>query len=231
MIPNREQILALEGGRFVVEALNAIDDSVKRRALIVATAATQELVTLTATAPVGLRRWRIRTTLLGLLRLWPTTDAGVDNGTGVQVTRDGYLQPSGVTFPSTQLPSSDANTLDDYEEGTWVATDGSGAGLALTVYETATYLKIGRMVFVTVAVTYPATASGLAAKLGGLPFTADVYGTIPVCYCTAVAALTGLCRTTSTGIELVQLAGGAVQTNALMTGKTIILTGTYRTAS
>jgi hypothetical protein len=26
---------------------------------------------------------------------------------------------NGITFPATQVPSADANTLDDYEEGTW----------------------------------------------------------------------------------------------------------------
>jgi hypothetical protein len=34
---------------------------------------------------------------------------------------------SGISFPATQSASSDANTLDDYEEGTWTATFGTSA--------------------------------------------------------------------------------------------------------
>jgi len=35
---------------------------------------------------------------------------------------------SGVAFPATQSASANANTLDDYEEGTWTPADTSGAG-------------------------------------------------------------------------------------------------------
>ena len=33
-----------------------------------------------------------------------------------------------ITFPTTQVPSSDANTLDDYEEGTWTPVIIAAAG-------------------------------------------------------------------------------------------------------
>jgi hypothetical protein len=33
---------------------------------------------------------------------------------------------SGISFPATQSASSDANTLDDYEEGTWTPSVGWG---------------------------------------------------------------------------------------------------------
>ena len=52
---------------------------------------------------------------------------------------------SGITFPNTQSSSSDINTLDDYEEGTWVPADASGATLSLIVNQ-ATYVKVGKMV-------------------------------------------------------------------------------------
>jgi hypothetical protein len=76
----------------------------------------------------------------------------------------------GLKFPPTQVASADVNTLDDYEEGTWVPADASGAGLALTI-NAATYTKIGRHVSCLCSVTYPATASGAAAAISGLPFT------------------------------------------------------------
>jgi len=77
---------------------------------------------------------------------------------------------AGVTFPATQSASSDANTLDDYEEGTWTPIDASGAGLSFTSTE-AFYTKIGNVVYVSCAITFPTTASTASAKFGGLPFT------------------------------------------------------------
>jgi hypothetical protein len=85
---------------------------------------------------------------------------------------------AGITFPATQSASSDANTLDDYEEGTWTPTDASGASLSLTT-SNARYTKIGNMVYCSATITYPTTASGSAARVGGLPFTSissSVYG-------------------------------------------------------
>lgn len=77
---------------------------------------------------------------------------------------------SGVSFPATVSDSTDPNTLDDYEEGSWTPTDGSGAGLSLTV-SGAVYQKIGNTFSVFSRVQYPATANGAAAVIGGLPFT------------------------------------------------------------
>ena len=64
-------------------------------------------------------------------------------------------------------PSS--NSLDDYEEGTYTTTDASGAGLSLTHNFTATYTKIGRMVYVQFDTSYPSTSSSAAAAMS-LPF-------------------------------------------------------------
>jgi hypothetical protein len=85
---------------------------------------------------------------------------------------------SGISFPSTQSASTDANTLDDYEEGTWTPSDGSGAGLSFSGV-TATYTKIGRQVNLHLALQYPATASGANARVSGLPFAtaAGIAGT------------------------------------------------------
>jgi hypothetical protein len=59
--------------------------------------------------------------------------------------------------------------------GSWTPTDQSGASLSLTVTD-ADYVKIGRMVFASFAITYPTTASGLGARIGGLPFTSEASG-------------------------------------------------------
>jgi hypothetical protein len=77
---------------------------------------------------------------------------------------------AGITFPATVSASSDANTLDDYEEGTWTPTDASGAGLSFTTSD-AFYTKIGNVVYVSCSVTFPSTANGSPIRFGGLPFT------------------------------------------------------------
>lgn len=87
----------------------------------------------------------------------------------------GLLDVSGaaagqIKFPATQNASADANTLDDYEEGTWTPTDASGAGLTFTTPAGA-YEKIGRQFRASFSLTYPATASGASALIGGMPFT------------------------------------------------------------
>ena len=79
---------------------------------------------------------------------------------------------AGVSFPATQSASSDANTLDDYEEGTWTPTVTSNAG-SLTSYSSAGYYtKCGRMVQITggFLITNAGTASG-SANIASLPFT------------------------------------------------------------
>jgi len=79
---------------------------------------------------------------------------------------------AGITFPATQSASSDANTLDDYEEGTWTPSDGSGAGLSFTT-TFATYTKIGRLVTCSAKIVYPTTGSTAQSQINGLPFTSS----------------------------------------------------------
>ena len=82
-----------------------------------------------------------------------------------------------------------ANLLQDYEEGTWTPTDGSGAGLSFSVSH-ATYVKIGRAVLITFDFTYPSTSNTNGASVSGLPFTvsSDGAGSMTVGYDTTIAA-------------------------------------------
>ena len=73
---------------------------------------------------------------------------------------------TGITFPATQSASSDANTLDDYEEGTWTP-----AGGGLTNNVTATYTKVGRLVHANFDVTFPGGGAATQGNITGLPFT------------------------------------------------------------
>ena len=127
---------------------------------------------------------------------------------------------TGITFPATQSASTNANTLDDYEEGDWTPTDASGAGLTLTV-NGAQYVKIGRMVYGWFWITYPSTANGNYAEVGGLPFAVaggNTNGGAFVGYTTyATAGFSGYLIYTTTKISFA-IPNGA-PSNANLSGK------------
>ena len=80
---------------------------------------------------------------------------------------------AGITFPATQAASSDVNTLDDYEEGTWIPTTSGMTTVTGTPAWTGKYTKIGNQVTVqfqmrSATVTIPATSS-----ITNLPFSAS----------------------------------------------------------
>jgi hypothetical protein len=79
---------------------------------------------------------------------------------------------SGITFPATQSASTDANTLDDYEEGTWTPTISMASGTSTGSSGVGTYVKIGRQVTVTVGLAVGTiSAGGEINNINGLPFT------------------------------------------------------------
>ena len=86
------------------------------------------------------------------------------------------LPIGGVKFPATQVPSSDANTLDDYQEGTWTPVLQDGSANAATITSQAFYTKIGRMVHVKarIAVSSLGAMSG-PVQINGLPFTSNSF--------------------------------------------------------
>jgi hypothetical protein len=81
---------------------------------------------------------------------------------------------AGITFPASASASSDANTLDDYEEGTWTPQFAFGGGsVAMTFSEQAgVYVKVGQLVFCSIVVTFTnkGTSTG-NCTITGLPFT------------------------------------------------------------
>jgi hypothetical protein len=80
---------------------------------------------------------------------------------------------SGISFPATQSASSDANTLDDYEEGTFTPTAYGATTAGTTTYtvQQGSYTKIGRQVTVSTRVDYSALTGTGELRLGGFPFT------------------------------------------------------------
>jgi hypothetical protein len=81
---------------------------------------------------------------------------------------------TGIAFPATQSASSDANTLDDYEEGTFTPTliGGFSSGPTSYIVQTGVYTKIGRVVYFFLDLdSEGATANASTITIGGLPFT------------------------------------------------------------
>jgi hypothetical protein len=79
---------------------------------------------------------------------------------------------TGIAFPATQSASSDANTLDDYEEGTFTPTVSSNTGSITTYTASGYYVKVGRTITITMftQITVPGTAGGVL-NFTSLPFT------------------------------------------------------------
>ena len=75
---------------------------------------------------------------------------------------------SGITFPATQSASSNANTLDDYEEGSWTP---SVSGLSFS-YVYGRYVKVGRICYVNFQLGASNTSkTGTDINIDGLPFS------------------------------------------------------------
>ena len=100
------------------------------------------------------------------------------NSTANLVLKGGTVGATGVgvTFPAAQSASSDANCLDDYEEGTTstitIATQTSGTITLNGSFNTISYTKIGRMVTVTgnLLVSSVSLPIGSYIDVNGLPF-------------------------------------------------------------
>jgi hypothetical protein len=75
-----------------------------------------------------------------------------------------------IKFPATQNSSADANTLDDYEEGTWTPTLLNGG--TATAVQPLKYTKIGRVVHIDGYVDWSGVPNNSNIfEIHGLPFT------------------------------------------------------------
>jgi hypothetical protein len=80
---------------------------------------------------------------------------------------------AGITFPATQSASTDANTLDDYEEGTWTASISSQTNMTGATWTSGRYVKIGRLVTVQGLLSCTITSSNTLTYVTlTLPFIA-----------------------------------------------------------
>lgn len=143
-----------------------------------------------------------------------------------------------LKFPATAVPSTDANTLDEYQEGTWTPTLAFGGASTGITYSTqqGTYVKIGRVVTFQfrLIISSKGSATGNVAILG-LPFAADNYHPINFGYGTNFTGLTGVItgymENNSANISLRQSSAtgvGPILTDTVFTATTdMIIGGSY----
>ena len=98
------------------------------------------------------------------------------SGTVVLSGGDTSANGTGITFPATQSASSNANTLDDYEEGSWTPTLQFGTANVGITYSLrqGQYIKIGRHVTAWFLIQLSNKGSSTGnARITSLPFTAS----------------------------------------------------------
>jgi hypothetical protein len=134
-----------------------------------------------------------------------------------------------IVFPATQSASADANTLDDYEEGTWTPV---GNGVTLTG-PLGIYTKVGNVVHVCGQWTYPTNSDANAATISGLPFTSSSNGSNYVGVVTATNyGSDNLYPFINAGTDqvLVRNNSNTNLTNANLSQKFVTFMATYRVA-
>ena len=161
-------------------------------------------------------------------------------GKTTATTNGGDIQTgNGITFPAAQSACADANTLDDYEEGTFTpAVYGTTAtGAATYIAQMGAYTKIGQRVFFEIYLDWSAHTGTGNIQIQGLPFTstglANYYSTFAIrinnMTLTASNYPQGIIGPSTTTIALGQNAvgGGANSAIPLDTAANIIISGSY----
>jgi hypothetical protein len=145
---------------------------------------------------------------------------------------------AGITFPATQSASSDANTLDDYEEGTFtpIIIGGSTAGTGTYNTQSGSYTKVGRLVSFRLQVFWSAHTGTGGLFVGSLPFTCSGIGggTIGLLNDLTLTASNYAMSDIVDGATTVRfrqypVGGGTITDVAMDSAANIVLSGTYFT--
>ncbi len=133
---------------------------------------------------------------------------------------------AGIKFPAVQVAVANANTLDDYEEGTFTPTIvSSGGGTPTYSVQTGAYTKVGDSVWFSIHIT-TATLGTLAAgniTIATLPFTvsASFASWISVSYfgglATAVSYVGGALNAATTSIAMTYIPAAGSGSHGLLT--------------
>jgi hypothetical protein len=159
--------------------------------------------------------------------------AGTTNGSATLVTTvgkdltfalQGATQSSGtgIAFPASQSASSNANTLDDYEEGTFTPSLSTGFTVnSGTFASTSIYTKIGNIVHFTIFQTSGNITFLVSAVISGLPFT-------PSITCTSGSYTNG--NPNAQGGVLIYVANNIYMASPQANQTSLVITGSYQTA-
>ena len=135
---------------------------------------------------------------------------------------------SGITFPATQSASTNANTLDDYEEGTWTPALLNG-GVTFSSIASATYTKVGRMVYVQLDVNVSSNSNAGAFIITGQPFalSGTLYSALSIGY--NQNGTTAILVFGSQGFEFYPSNSATSISNSQMSNARLIISGCYQT--
>lgn len=149
----------------------------------------------------------------------------------------------GIKFPATQVASTDANTLDDYEEGSWTPGISFGGGTTGITYslQAGSYTKIGNRCMISGRVDLSAKGSSTgAARITGLPFTvrnSNASWAVPSLYMLTVTFANqhqgyfNLNTTTIDLLEVTEAGSGSTLTDADFANTSVIfVSGIYEIA-
>lgn len=152
------------------------------------------------------------------------------------VAASGLISANGgqIAFPASQNASANANTLDDYEEGTFTPTitGTSAAGVGTYGLQSGRYTKIGDVVYFRIAIAWSAHTGTGNMVISGLPFTAAGVAGMPVNFyidgLTFSNTLMAYVTASATTVSLVTVATGASPVALPIDAvATIIINGSY----
>ena len=83
------------------------------------------------------------------------------------VTGTATITGGQIVFPGVQAASTNANTLDDYEEGVWTPTVANSTENTQVGF----YTKVGRMCYISFSLSITSISSGNPSQITGLPFS------------------------------------------------------------
>lgn len=162
--------------------------------------------------------WGLKKATLANLWTWAKTKIAADSG-------------GQIKFPAAQNPSADANTLDDYEEGTWTPSIG---GTATYTTQQGFYTKIGNLVCQSFNLRINVLGTGSTTTITGMPFTPAHPSNGAANYTTSATNITTLVSNhNGSSIFLVSAtaAAASLNQNAIFQANAIVsATNTYTTA-
>jgi len=157
----------------------------------------------------------------------------------MRITAAGVLEltQGQIKFPATQVASANANTLDDYEEGTFTPTiaGSTTAGTATYSVQSGRYTKIGNQVSISIDLSWNSGTGTGNIQITGLPFTnvsnnnAASFGYVDGISLTALNIAQGYVAPSASRIDIVQTptGGGSVSDVSYDAAGRLIVAATY----